>query len=416
MINHKIKVLVFTDCYIYGGSERLMSFLMNNKNLQDKFDLKLSYRTYKDYERGMFKDYKDLPKSIILPQKLLSNESLFYQINCLKLSKVIKLIIKLPFFLVQKSQIYSIWNLMVFYFLLKKERPDILHINNGGYPGAKSCNLLVLANKLFCNGKVIYQVNNQATTSKKVDLFTDQFICKNVNVFLTASNLAKQMLIKNRQFPEEKIKIINNCIIPGLKDKNREEICKELSLSTESFIIVQVGFLTERKGQRMLILAVDLLLKRHPELKTKISALFIGNGEDEIKLKLLVDELGLKKNINFLGYKSNSHDYINACDLFVLPSISNEDMPLVLLTALELGKPIIASNFAGISQVITSEVNGMLIDINNVSFHQKLYEIMYKLYVDSSLRTLLGLNAKKSFIEYSPEKYGQNIENLYHKL
>ncbi|ACU06121.1 glycosyltransferase [Pedobacter heparinus] len=412
MINHKIKVLVFTDCYIYGGSERLMSFLINNKNLQNKFDLKLSYRAYKDYERGMSRDYQDLPKSLILPQQLLSNESLFYKINCLKLSKIIKL----PFFFIQKIQVYSIWNLMVFYFLLKKERPDILHINNGGYPGAKSCNMLVLANKLFCNAKVIYQVNNQATISKKIDLPTDQFICRNVDVFLTASNLAKQMLIKNRQFPNDKIKIINNCIIPGLKEKNREEICHELSLPIESFIIVQVGFLTERKGQRMLILAMDLLLKIHPELETKISALFIGNGEDEIKLTQLVNELGLEKNITFLGYKSNSHDYINACDLFVLPSISNEDMPLVLLTALELGKPIIASNFAGISQVITSEVNGMLIDINDVSFHQELYEIIYKLYMNLALRTLLGNNARKSFIEYSPEKYGQNIENLYRQL
>ena len=135
-----------------------------------------------------------------------------------------------------------------------------------------------------------------------------------------------------------------------------------------------------------------------------------------MKLKNLVSSLGLDNNIIFLGYKSNSHDYINACDLFVLPSISNEDMPLVLLTALELGKPIVASNFAGISQVIKTEVNGMLIDIDYSNFDEKLYEIIFRLYTNLELRAFIGKNAKVSFVEYSPEKYGENIKNLYRQL
>lgn len=416
MMKRKTKVLVFTDCYIYGGSERLMSFLINNKELQYTFDLKLSFRTYKDYNIGMMKDNKDLEGSCILPQRLLSNETLFHNINCLNLNKWVKTFIKLPFYIAQKVQIYSIWNLIVFFFLLRKQQPDILHINNGGYPAAKSCNLLVLANYLFRNAKVVYQVNNQAEPSRKSDLRIDKFIMKHVDVFLTASNLAKKMLVERRSFADEKISLINNCIVPAKTGKGRKELCDEISISNENFIITQVGFLTERKGQRMLVLALSLLFKRHPDLRKVISVLFVGNGEDEVKLKELVEEQGLNENVVFLGYRSNSHDYISACDLFVLPSISNEDMPLVLLTALELGKPIIASNFAGITQVISSRVNGILIEVDKFGFEENLSHAIYEFYSDAELRTLLGNNAKKSFTAYSPEKYGENIKNLYLRL
>lgn len=416
MMKRKIKVLVFTDCYIYGGSERLMSFLINNKDLQDTFDLKLSFRTYKDYKIGMMKDNKDLERDSILPQRLLSNETLFHKINCLNLNKWVKTIIKLPFYIAQKIQLYSIWNLIGFLFLLRKQKPDILHINNGGYPAAKSCNLLVLANYLFWKAKVVYQVNNQAEPSRKADLRIDKFIVEHVNVFLTASNLAKKMLVENRSFPDEKISIINNCIVPAKTEKGRKELCGEISISSENFIITQVGFLTERKGQRMLVLALSLLFRRHPELRKVVSVLLVGNGEDEMILKTLVEEEGLNENVIFLGYRSNSHEYISACDLFVLPSISNEDMPLVLLTALELGKPIIASNFAGISQVISSRENGILINIDKFGFEENLSNVIYELYSDAELRAILGNNAEKSFTAYSPEKYGENIKNLYQRL
>src|ERR1035437_3796251 len=150
------KILVFTDCYIYGGCERLMSFLMRNETLNKKFILSLAYRNHSSYNKGMQNDYLQVDQERLIPLNLLSNDTLFYNINCKKISPFLKNLIKVPFYIFEKTNIYRVWNLIIFFLLLRKIRPELIHINNGGYPGAKSCNTLVWANKLFWRAKIIY--------------------------------------------------------------------------------------------------------------------------------------------------------------------------------------------------------------------------------------------------------------------
>jgi len=409
----KDKVLVFTDCYIYGGSERLMSFLMKNSLLDASFDLSLAFRNSFLYRKGMIDDYASVNKSKLNPLCLLSNETLFHQINCLSILSLFKIVLKFPFFILEKLQIYSIWNLLVFFIFLRKSSPDIIHINNGGYPAAKSCNLLVLANYLFGHAKIVYQVNNQASEATLVYKIVDAFVGKHTDVFITASHLAKNRLVDLHKFDENKIYVINNCVMPAVISQSKSEIETELKLSENSFVISHVAFLTKRKGQACLLKALFFLLEEHIDLRNKIVVVFVGNGEDEKILTELVDQYDLTKNVRFLGYRNNSQDYIAASDLFMLPSISNEDMPLVMLTALQLGKPIIASNFAGIAQAIQSEKNGVLVDLNTETFERDLSNCIYRLYMDPDLRIKLAKAAYESFEDYTPEKYGARLKKLY---
>src|ERR1019366_936835 len=217
--------------------------------------------------------------------------------------------------------------------------------------------------------------------------------------FLTASYLAKDRLVSARKFEANKIKVISNCVIPETVKLSRSQICKELSFSENTFIITEVAFLSERKGQAYLIKALHLLFYRRKDLKENIKLLLVGDGEEAKNLKNLVIEKDLINNVYFLGYKKNSQDYIAASDIFILPSISNEDMPLVILTALQVGKPIIASNFAGIAQAIQSGVNGILIDYNLESHSNNLCDKIEELYSDPVLRNNLSIAAKKSFLE-----------------
>jgi len=49
----KHKILIFSDCYIYGGSEKLMAFLLKNEILNENFIFLYGYRKYKGYEIGL---------------------------------------------------------------------------------------------------------------------------------------------------------------------------------------------------------------------------------------------------------------------------------------------------------------------------------------------------------------------------
>lgn len=364
----------------------------------------------------MQNDYLSVDQNKLIPLNLLSNETLFYKINCRNIPSFLKKIIKIPFYLIEKFNFYTIWNLIIFSRLLRKVKPELLHINNGGYPAAKSCNTLVWANQLFWRAKVIYQVNNQAADVRGWDAFFDKKIEKFVDTFLTASFLAKERLVSARKFDKNKIEVINNCIISEEIGMDRNQICAELSFSKETFIITQVGFLTERKGQAYLIDALFLLFKRRKELKQRIELLLIGDGEDKNKLMELIKERDLQENIHFLGYKRNSVDYIAASDVFVLPSVSNEDMPLVILTALELGKAIIASGFAGIAQVIESGINGILVDYKVENLSDNLSAEIELLFSDDILRKKLSIAAQQTFLEYTPQKYGEKLSSLYSRI
>lgn len=412
----KQKILIFSDCYIYGGSEKLMAFLLKNEIVNKNFILLYSYRKHKDYERGL-RNEGLLNRTNNYPLILMSNSSLFYKINCLTISKSLKIILKLPFFLMDKIKFYSLWNLLRLIFLLFKTKPNIIHINNGGYPGAKTCNILVVANFLTIRSKVIYQVNNQALDCKGyIEALYDKFINNNVNCFINASKRAKQQLVEKRNFESGKIFLVDNCVpLPEVK-MSKNQIFKDLNIPLDSFLIIEVAFLSERKGQRYLIEALYELYKRQLLSKEKVYCAFVGNGEDEEFLKNYINELGLNSNIFLLGYRSNSEDFIYASDLFVLPSIRDEDMPLVLLSALGYGKPIIATDFAGISQVIKSNFNGILIKNDLETFTYNLSNEIYRLYNNQTLRSDFGTSAKQTYVNYSPETYGSKLKAIYEKI
>ncbi|MDW8849271.1 glycosyltransferase [Flavobacterium sp. MMLR14_040] len=409
----KQKILIFSDCYIYGGSEKLMAFLLKNEILNKNFIFLYAYRKHKSYEIGL-ENEKLLDRKGNHPLLLLSNETLFHKINILKVNNLVKKVIKFPFFLVEKIKFYFLWNLLVLMYLLLKTKPTLVHINNGGYPAAKSCNIFVVANYLTIKTKIIYQVNNQAQSCNSfLERIYDKFIYKNVNLFINASHKAKQQLVEKRNFNPNKIVLVDNCVpLPEVK-KNKQELFKELNIPLDSFLIVEVAFLSERKGQRYLIDALSDLFKNQLLSKEKVYCAFVGNGEQESFLKNYINELGLNSNIFLLGYRNNSEDFISACNLFILPSIKDEDMPLVLLSALGYGKPIIATDFAGISQVIETNVNGVLLPNNLGTFKETLANEIYRLYNEEFLRVKLGSNARETYANYSPATYGIKLKQIY---
>lgn len=410
------KVLIFSDCYIYGGSEKLMAFLLKNEILNENFTLLYSYRKHKSYDIGL-KNEGLFERENNFPLQLMSNNTLFYKINCLTISKYLKGAIKVPFYFLEKFKIYFLWNLIIFIYLLLKTKPNLIHVNNGGYPGAKTCNILVVANYLTIKAKVVYQVNNQAIACKSYfEKKYDRFINNNVNYYINASHKAKQQLVDKRNFDSNKIVLVDNCVpLPQIMS-NRDQLFMELNIPLDSFLIVEVAFLSERKGQKYLIDALSDLYIKKMISKEKVFCTFVGNGEQEIFLRNHINQLGLSSNVFLLGYKNNSEDYISACDLFVLPSIRDEDMPLVLLSALGYGKPIIATDFAGISQVIKTNENGVLIKNDLDSFTSNLSSEVYRLYKDEGLRRILGANAKKAYVNYSPEMYGQKLKYIYERI
>lgn len=410
----KQRLLIFSDCYIYGGSERLMSFLIKNKTLNNKYEIKFAFRNHEIYKTGMKEDFSNSFGKVI-PVCLLANETLFYNINSALYGSTLKRIFKIPFWILEKLGVYSIYNAIILFNLLGKEKPEILHINNGGFPAASSCNLLVFVAKVKKIKKIIYQVNNQAQKTTSFTKFKNKKIGQYVDTFITASKMAKTNLAKNAGMDLNKIEIVRNIVQLHPIKLNRDAISQKFGLTKDTFILVNVAFLTKRKGQIYLLNALKRWVDTPTASKLDICLFLIGDGEDQVSLLNYCKQNKLDDYVHFLGYQSNYADYLNASDLVVFPSISNEDLPLVIIESLMLGKCILGTSLAGISEVIRNNQNGILISPNIETITDELLNNMRTLFSKPEEIRRLGAEAKLSSLDFSEEIYGNTLNNLYQK-
>ena len=88
--------------------------------------------------------------------------------------------------------------------------------------------------------------------------------------------------------------------------------------------------------------------------------LVVGDGPLRKDMEEQTLTLGLTKDIIFTGWKTNVADYIGVMDIFCIPS-RWEALPLVLLEAMALGKPVVATNVGGIQEALEDGKTGILV-------------------------------------------------------
>ncbi len=413
----KPRLLIYSDCYIYGGSERLLTTIILNPLIRDNYEIHFAYRQHRAYDEGLEEDYGAKAKNFH-PLRLMASDTLLYRLQKLALPQIIKDVLKLPWRILAKSGLYFLYNRRVMERLIKKIQPQIIHINNGGYPGAASCLAFTAATRRAGIKNVVYQVNNIAFPPKiKLDSWRDQRIVnQTVKYFITASLKARESLAQNRHFPTDKILTLPNTTIEKPLTLSRAELLNKFSLPSDSLIVCEVAFLTKRKGQAYLISALKKIEEQNPALFQRLYIIFVGHGEEEVALKKMAESNNLTSRIIFAGYQSAPQDFISACDLFVLPSIANEDMPLVVLEAMSRAKAIIASDFAGIQEELENGVSGILVKPAIETLSQELADKISAICQDNNL-SYYGTNAKKRFDDlFSMTRHGEQLLKIYQSL
>jgi glycosyltransferase involved in cell wall biosynthesis len=314
------------------------------------------------------------------------------------LFKIFKLLIKIVRKILRIFGIITCWNFIIQLLLFSFIKPDILYINNGGYPAAESCRVAVFSGKIAGIKKIFFHVNNLTIHHKNSwDSFKDKLINRYVTAFLTASKESRRRLIEYRGMEGSKVRQIYNFTRDQSIIKNKKDILFEFNISNEKMIIVQTGLLCETKGQIYLLKAINEINKLDKEVFNNIQVFLVGGNEDGSYLEKLREFIcinDLKEKVIFTGYRDDYYSFINACDIFVFPSINNEDMPIVILNAMRLKKTIISTNLAGIPEQIDNGVEGILLDINDMA---KLASILIQLYSDKSLKVYLAENAYKKY-------------------
>jgi glycosyltransferase involved in cell wall biosynthesis len=148
--------------------------------------------------------------------------------------------------------------------------------------------------------------------------------------------------------------------------------------------LLYVGRLSASKGLPILLESLVILKTSHPNLTLTV----VGDGEDRAAIESMVVELGLPKNVKFVGYQSQAEvrQHLQQSDVFVLPSFA-EGIPVVLMEAMAAGLPVVATQIAGVSELVADGISGYLVPPGEPNL---LAERLEKLLGDSQLRERLG--------------------------
>ena len=96
--------------------------------------------------------------------------------------------LKVPMHLIELTGLYALWNSIYLFIFLLNSKPDVVHINNGGYPAARACNQLAFIINFFPSIRVVYQVNNKAVLRAGFwGRIKDTWVGKSVDLFVTHS-------------------------------------------------------------------------------------------------------------------------------------------------------------------------------------------------------------------------------------
>jgi len=174
------------------------------------------------------------------------------------------------------------------------------------------------------------------------------------------------------------------------------------------FNILFVGRLEKRKG-------FDYLLKAYKQVKREIPdcrLIAVGPGVRlRHKYERQVNRNGLE-DVVFAGYATYSDlpRYYKTADIVCFPATGQESFGIVLLEAMAVGKPIIASDIDGYANVLTHGAEGLSVPPKNV---KKLAEALITLMTDDSLRQQMGTRGRPKALEYDCARISRRVLDFY---
>lgn len=234
--------------------------------------------------------------------------------------------------------------------LIKKNKYDVVHAHS-----TKAGMLARMAAKKCKVKNIIYTVHGwwpilqYAGFKRRMAALVEAYMATKCTslVFICEKDIeiAKKYHIgKQSQF----VTIYNSITVPTPLSN---VIRKEFNLPMDCKIIGNVSRIDKQKNPMMFV----KIAEEHIKSNDNVYYVWVGNGELENQVQQVITEKNLQDKIKFIGFRENGIDYINDFDVLLMTSEA-EGMPITVLEALSLNKPIVSTDVGGIKEMV-SETN-----------------------------------------------------------
>lgn len=207
---------------------------------------------------------------------------------------------------------------------------------------------------------------------------------------------------------ENKFHLVTNGVNPD------EFVFKPYKSQDGTMRILSIGSLYDKKGFDLGLEACRLLKKS----SITFSYTIIGEGPERALLERLIDLYELSGNVQLSGSLPNEQvlDMLRESDVLLVPSrsplrSSRDGLPTVIIEAMSLGIPVVATNFGGISDIVKHQETGLLV---NQEDYKGMASAMVLLWFDDNPRKRVIMNARNLIgMQYNLKKNIQDIINLH---
>jgi glycosyltransferase involved in cell wall biosynthesis len=233
---------------------------------------------------------------------------------------------------------------------------------------------------------------------------TEKVLAKRTEGIITVSHALKLELERECGIPGDKVSVIYNGISLPYAGKG-EDVRWRLGIGLDAIVIGSVARLIPSKGIQHLLDAIPLVKDYCGDIRFMI----VGDGPYEGTLKMRAKDLGVEGDVIFTGYVTTVWDYLDAMDVFVLPTLS-EGLGVSVLEAMAMGKPVVASNVGGIPEIIEHGQNGYLVPPGDAA---ALASAIIYLIKNAHLRNTFGQKGRERVMtHFSAERMVQATAQL----
>ena len=387
----KIKILYISRTSKFTGAENILLDIVNNLN-----------------------------KDIFYPIVVLPDSSgLFYE--KLKQLNANIFVIKMPFLRVTYNPFLWIWfffSILIinfrFIFIFKKNMIDIVvcHTIQEAIYVFIPCK--ILRRKLIvCFKNILNKRWKKKVRAKFCEIFTDKIIA-------VSKKAAEDFtLFTSKSYQNDKrVRVIYDGIDYGKYMKNFKEtnvLSKYFNKKDNDFLIINIGNLTELKGQLLLLEAIATKKLSSVSLKVLLIGEIYHKSDLAYKERLInfIDKNNLKEKVFLLGYQKDIRNFVNSSDVLVHCPVIDDALPRVILEAFCFKKIVIATRVGGIPEMVIDNKNGYLCKVDKNDLASKIFYV-YKNIKELSLVKNMAINTAKE--DFSLKNQMVEVEKVYKEV
>ncbi|MGH7827787.1 MAG: glycosyltransferase family 4 protein [Candidatus Binatia bacterium] len=290
--------------------------------------------------------------------------------------------------------------------IIKETKPDLIHLCNsfrGNLDGIVAAWLMRVPCVCHVKGFAKYG-------------WLDRLFARTVDLGICMTGAVHRHCASERVSAKHMTVIYDGLDVEGFRPSTQAgAVRRQLGIPAGAPLVGIIGNIQAWKGHAVVVEAINEVRSVLPEIRCLIVGGVHRNGAQyAADINRFVQQHGLQSNVIFTGFRDDVADLVAALDVVIHASVTPEPFGRVILEAMTLGKPVIATNIGGVPEFVQDLITGRLVPPGD--FHA-LAAAIVELLGDSVLRERLGSNARHEVHQrFTMQRHVEEIAGAYASL